>query len=464
MKVSKQKFNKTVVIDIVGLSQSIISEFTPFLKNYLNNRNVTKIEPMLPGVTTSVQSTYLTGKWPSEHGIVGNGWYDRTDAEVKFWKQSNHLVSGEKIWEKAKKLNSEFTCAKMFWWYNMYSTADYSVTPRPQYHADGVKAPDCYSNPPGLRDELQKKFGPFPLFSFWGPNANIKSTKWIKDSTIYVDKKYNPTLTLVYLPHLDYGLQKYGSDIPRLKQDLLDLDLVLKELIEYYEHSQTKVILLSEYGIENVNTPVHINRILRENNFLQVRKERWYELFDPGASDAFSVSDHQISHIYCKNSEILNRVKRIAKQIPGVCLVLDKTEQKKYHLNHERSGDLVLVAEEGHWFTYYYWLDNQFAPDYARLVDIHRKPGYDPSELFLDPSKKLVKLKVLWTVLKKKLGFRYLMDVIPLDAGIVKGSHGGLPVNSDFYPIFSAEVPLPKKKISAIKVYDFIWEQMTSKI
>lgn len=191
-----------------------------------------------------------------------------------------------------------------------------------------MKAPDCYSNPPGLRDELQKKFGPFPLFSFWGPNANIKSTQWIKDSTIYVDKKYNPTLTLVYLPHLDYGLQKYGSDIPRLKQDLLDLDLVLKELIEYYEHSQTKVILLSEYGIENVNTPIHINRILRENNFLQVRKERWYELLDPGASDAFSVSDHQISHIYCKNSEITNRVKRIAKQIPGVCLVLDKTEQK----------------------------------------------------------------------------------------------------------------------------------------
>lgn len=122
MKVSKQKFNKTVVIDVVGLSQSIISEFTPFLKNYLNNRNVTKIEPMLPGVTTSVQSTYLTGKWPSEHGIVGNGWYDRTDAEVKFWKQSNHLVSGEKIWEKAKKLNSEFTCAKMFWWYNILNS------------------------------------------------------------------------------------------------------------------------------------------------------------------------------------------------------------------------------------------------------------------------------------------------------------------------------------------------------
>ncbi|TGM57710.1 alkaline phosphatase family protein [Leptospira biflexa] len=460
----KKQFRKTVVINVVGLSNSLVSDFTPFLKQYLEKRNQTFIEPMLPGVTTSVQSTYLTGKWPSEHGVVGNGWYDRTDAEVKFWKQSNHLVIGEKIWEKAKKIDPNFTCSKMFWWYNMYSSADYSVTPRPQYHADGVKAPDCYSNPPSLRDELQNKFGPFPLFSFWGPNANIKSTQWIKDATIYVDQKYNPTLTFVYLPHLDYGLQKFGSNKTHLKQDLLDLDSVLKELIEYFESTNTKVILLSEYGITNVHTPIHINRILRENQLIAVRKERWYELLDPGASKAFSVSDHQISHIYCQNKETIEQVRQITKQMSGVALVLDKQEQRKYHLNHERSGDLVLVAKEGHWFTYYYWLNDKKAPDYARLVDIHRKPGYDPAELFLDPSQKLVKLKVIWTLLKKKLGFRYLMDVIPLDAGLVKGSHGGLPTDSDFFPIFSAEIPLPKKNISAIKVYDFIWDQMTSEI
>ncbi|XDD45525.1 alkaline phosphatase family protein [Leptospira sp. WS39.C2] len=464
MNHKKTKFNKTVVINIVGLSKNVISDDTPFLKEYLKKRNVTLVEPMLPGVTTSVQSTYLTGKWPKDHGIVGNGWYDRTDAEVKFWKQSNHLVLGEKIWEKAKNIDPNFTCSKMFWWYNMYSSADFSVTPRPQYHADGVKAPDCYSHPPSLRDELQKEFGPFPLFNFWGPNANIRSTKWIKDATIFVDQKYDPTLTLVYLPHLDYGLQKYGSDPSKIKKELNELDFVLKELIEYYQNRKTKVILLSEYGIVGVHTPIHINQILRRNNFLNVRKERWYEHLDPGISKAFSVSDHQISHIYCKDQKTVEEVRRIAKQIEGVDLVLDKNQQKKYHLNHERSGDLVLVAKAGFWFTYYYWLDEKNAPDYARLVDIHRKPGYDPTELYLNPSLKFVKLRILWKLLKKKLGFRYLMDVIPLDAGLVKGSHGGLPVSDQFYPIFSAEIPLPKKNISAIKVYDFIWKQMTSEI
>ncbi|MCW7463385.1 alkaline phosphatase family protein [Leptospira limi] len=464
MKQTKTKFQKTVVINIVGLSKSVISEHTPFLKQYLKSKNHTLIEPMLPGVTTSVQSTYLTGKWPSEHGIVGNGWYDRIDSEVKFWKQSNQLVYGEKLWEKAKKIDPNFTCSKMFWWYNMYSSADYSVTPRPQYHADGVKAPDCYSHPPELRDELQKKFGAFPLFHFWGPNANIRSTKWIKDATLYVDEKYDPTLTLVYLPHLDYGLQKVGSNVSKLKKELFELDQIVKELVEAYRKKNAKVILLSEYGISDVHTPIHINRILRENNLIQVRKERWYELLDPGASNAFAVSDHQVSHIYCKDEKTLQLTKEIAKQIPGVALVLDKREQKKYHIQHERSGDLVLVAKDGFWFTYYYWMNDKEAPDYARLVDIHRKPGYDPAELFLNPSQKFVKWKVIWTLIKKKLGFRYLMDVIPLDAGLVRGSHGGFPKSPDFYPIFSAEIPLPKKNISAIKVYDFIWEQMTSEI
>lgn len=464
MKSAKYKFQKTVVINVVGLSQSILSDYTPFLKAYLEKRNTVCIKPMLPAVTTSVQSTYLTGKWPNQHGIVGNGWYDRVDSEIKFWKQSNHLVNGEKIWERAKKIDPSFTCAKMFWWYNMYSSADYSVTPRPQYHADGVKAPDCYSNPPELREELQKKLGHFPLFHFWGPNANIKSTKWIKDATLYVDQKYNPTLSLVYLPHLDYGLQKYGNDTLKLKKELLELDQVVKELITHYEDQKTKVVILSEYGISKVTTPIHINRILRENHFLEVRKERWYEHLDPGASKAFSVSDHQLAHIYCHDESVVQRVKKIAKQIPGVDLVLDKKEQKRFQLNHNRSGDLVLVAKDGFWFSYYYWLDDKCAPDYARLVDIHRKPGYDPAELFLDPKKKIAKLRVMMTLLRKKLGFRYLMDFIPLDATLVQGSHGRVPENQDFYPILSTEIPLPKKEISAIKVYDFIWDQMTAKI
>ena len=155
---------KTVVIDVVGLSSNLIGKYTPFLDHYLKKQHLATINPMLPAVTTAVQSTYLTGKLPEAHGIVGNGWYDRTDAEIKFWKQSNKLVLADKIWDQAKRENPEFTCSNMFWWYNMYSTADYSVTPRPNYLADGRKLPDCYSQPPELRDVLQEKIGTFPLF------------------------------------------------------------------------------------------------------------------------------------------------------------------------------------------------------------------------------------------------------------------------------------------------------------
>ncbi|MBA2761053.1 MAG: alkaline phosphatase family protein, partial [Segetibacter sp.] len=226
--------NKTVVIDIVGLSSSLIGEHTPFLKKYVSTKQLETITPMLPAVTTSVQSTYLTGKLPNEHGIVGNGWYDRIECEVKFWKQSNKLVMAEKIWDQAKKTDSSFTCSNMFWWYNMYSTVDYSVTPRPNYLADGRKLPDCYSHPADLRDYLQKELGQFPLFKFWGPGADITSTKWIADASILTDKKYDPTLTLIYLPHLDYCLQKYGQDFKMISKDLEEIDQVVEGLVNYY--------------------------------------------------------------------------------------------------------------------------------------------------------------------------------------------------------------------------------------
>ncbi|MBC7743745.1 MAG: alkaline phosphatase family protein, partial [Flavobacterium sp.] len=274
--------NKTVVIDIVGLSPSVIGEHTPFLKKYISNKNIQHIKPMLPGLTTSVQSTYITGKWPAEHGIVGNGWYDREDCEVKFWKQSNKLVQAEKIWERAKMENPEFTCSQMFMWYNMYSSADFSVTPRPNYLADGRKMPDVYSNPPGLRDVLQERLGQFPLFQFWGPGANIQSTQWISNASMLTDDLYNPTLTMIYLPHLDYCLQKYGPDLTKISSELLEIDQVLENLIKFYQRKEAKIILLSEYGIAPVNIPVHLNRELRKAGLLEVRVERGLELLDAG--------------------------------------------------------------------------------------------------------------------------------------------------------------------------------------
>jgi len=449
------KMQKTVVIDVVGLSESIISEHTPYLKSYLKKNHLSKIKPVLPAVTTTAQSCYVTGKYPTSHGIVGNGWYDRTDAEVKFWKQSNHLVGSPKIWDEAKKKDPNFTCAKMFWWYNMYSSADYSVTPRPQYHADGVKAPDCYSNPPELRDELQDALGTFPLFNFWGPNANIKSTQWIADASIFVDKKYNPTLNLIYLPHLDYCLQKFGVDFTKISKELGEIDRVVQQLIEHFESTQTQVILLSEYGINNVSEPIHINRILRTHDCVAIREERGLELLDAGASKAFAVSDHQIAHIYVKDQADKKEVKKILKAIPGVAQVLDSAEIEAQHLNHERTGDFVLIADTDKWFTYYYWLDDAKAPDFARCVDIFKKPGYDPVEMFMDPKNPFIKLRAGYKLARKLTGFRYLMDVIPLDATLVKGSHGSPNCAKEFYPVFISN-KASKSELEPTDVYKLI--------
>jgi len=446
---------KTVVIDVVGLSSNLIGKHTPFLAQYIKNKKLNTITPMLPAVTTAVQSTYLTGKQPTEHGIVGNGWYDETDAEIKFWKQSNKLVQAEKIWDRAKKENPDFTCSNMFWWYNMYSNADYSVTPRPNYLADGRKMPDCYSGPAELRDLLQDKLGQFPLFQFWGPGANIKSSRWIADASMLTDELYNPTLTLVYLPHLDYCLQKFGHDFNHIGKELNQIDHVLKDLISFYESKNANIIILSEYGITPVNNPVHLNRAFRDAGLLQIRVERGLELLDAGASKAFVVADHQIAHVYINDPAVTTQVKSILDNTPGIALVLDKEGKKAHGLDHNRAGDFVVVAEPQSWFTYYFWLDDSKAPDYARCVDIHKKPGYDPVEMFMSS-----KPRAAYKLLRKKAGFRYIMDVIPLDATLIKGSHGSVNTPSEFHPVLIADDVINPGNIKATQVYDVIWKAL----
>ena len=446
---------KTVVIDVVGLSSNLIGKHTPFLEQYIKNKKLNTIAPMLPAVTTAVQSTYLTGKQPTAHGIVGNGWYDETDAEIKFWKQSNKLVQAEKIWDRAKKENPDFTCSNMFWWYNMYSNANYSVTPRPNYLADGRKMPDCYAEPAALRDILQEKLGQFPLFQFWGPGANIKSSRWIADASMLTDELYDPTLTLVYLPHLDYCLQKFGHDFNHIAKELSQIDAVLKDLITFYESKNANIIILSEYGISPVSIPVHLNRIFRAEGLLQIRIERGLELLDAGASKAFVVADHQIAHVYINDASVTAQVKSILENTPGVALVLDQEGKQAHGLDHDRAGDCVVVAEPESWFTYYFWLDDAKAPDYARCVDIHKKPGYDPVEMFMSS-----KPRAAYKLLRKKAGFRYVMDVIPLDATLIKGSHGSVDTPVEFHPVLITDEVLNAGNLEATEVYDVIWKAL----
>lgn len=451
---------KTVVLNVVGLSRRVIGEHTPFIKSFLEAGNSAVISPVLPAVTCSAQSTYLTGKLPSEHGIVGNGWYFREECEVKFWRQSNKLVQADKLWDRLKSLHPTFSCANLFWWYNMYSSVDYSVTPRPNYLADGRKIPDVYTYPADLRDSLQQELGQFPLFHFWGPKASIKSSRWIADAAIRVDERYNPTLNLVYLPHLDYSLQKNGLDFSKIARDLQDIDNLVSKLVTHFSGTGTRVILLSEYGITNVHRPVHLNRYLREQGYLQLRTERGLELLDAGASRAFAVADHQLAHVYLNDPGLKKEVSRLVAAVPGVESVHEKGDLPG--LDHQRCGDLVVIADKDSWFTYYYWEDDRKAPDFARMVDIHKKPGYDPVEMFTDPDDPLVYPKVFWKLLKKKLGFRTLLDIIPLKAELVKGSHGRIPDSEEDYPVFISNCDLGvPSKIAATEVFGILEKCVT---
>ena len=449
---------KTVVLNVVGLTKRLIGQHTPYLSRWMDKGKQVAIRPILPAVTCSVQSTYLTGKYPSEHGIVGNGWYFRDECEVKFWRQSNKLVQAPKIWDIARERDSSFTCANMFWWYNMYSTADYEVTPRPMYPADGRKLPDINSKPADLRPRLQEALGQFPLFKFWGPMTSIESSRWIARSAMWVDEKEDPTLTLVYLPHLDYCCQKVGNNPNDIATDLQEIDRVCGELIEYYEQRGAQVIVLSEYGITPVDKPVHLNRVLRSHNLVAFREELGRELLDAGASKAFAVADHQLAHVYVNNPADILRVKEILEEVDGVAKVLDEAGKREYRIDHPRAGELVVVAEPSAWFTYYYWERDERAPDFARTVDIHRKPGYDPAEMFVDPEIAMVKPKIAATLLKKKLGFRTLMEFTPLNADLVKGSHGCITTDADDGPLLISQQKayLSSENIEAVDVCDIL--------
>jgi predicted AlkP superfamily pyrophosphatase or phosphodiesterase len=451
--------HRSAIINVVGLTPRLLGPNMPALQQAVREGGLMRVKPVLPAVTCTAQSTYLTGLPPSGHGIVANGWYDRELAEHHFWKQSNHLVHGMKLWQKVRCARPGYTCANLFWWYNMYSGIEISITPRPLYPADGRKVFDVHSFPPAVRGEIQRDLGPFPFPAFWGPSAGIESSEWIAKSARWVETRYRPHLSLVYLPHLDYNLQRLGPDDPRIADDCRAIDAVVARLLEFYRKRDIRPILLSEYGITSVNRTIALNREFRAQHWLMVKDELGRETLDCGACKVFAIADHQIAHIYVNDQALLEPAKDLVEQIQGVAYVLDKEGQRAAGIEHERSGDLVAVAESNAWFNYYYWEDDAKAPDFARCVDIHRKYGYDPVELFLDPRISAPKLKIGATLLKRKLGFRALMDVIPLDATLVRGSHGAIPADSNDWPVLigTGESSEP---IEATAVHDRLFEAL----
>ena len=399
------------LLEVVGLTPALMAH-APRLRAWTRGsggRGQRELEPVFPAVTCSVQSTMLTGRpvgGPAGHGVVGNGWFDRRLAEVHFWKQSNRLVRGPSIWDALKAEDPGATTANLFWWFNMATSAELAVTPRPQYRADGRKVPDVWTKPPGLRDVLQRELGRFPLFRFWGPGSGLASTEWIAAATRRVVERCDPTLTLAYLPHLDYVLQREGPAGPSVPAEVAAVDAVAAELVAFLEARGRRVLVVSGYGVQAVNTPIHPNRVLRDAGLLAVREEGGREVLDPHNSRAFAVCDHQIAHVY---------------HDPGVELPAFP-RATEHPIDAEHAGDVVLEADAGCWFAYDFWPEGRddLAPDYARTVAIHAKPGYDPRELFLGVSKPAL----AWKLLKRKLGSAQPLGVVSLDAALVKGSHG----------------------------------------
>ncbi len=445
-----------VVLDVVGLTPRLLPHM-PNLRRMAEPGFTANLETVFPAVTCTVQSTFLTGLTPAGHGIVGNGWYFRDLGEIFLWRQHNKLVEGDKFWDAARRAQPGHKVANVCWWYAMGADTDLTVTPRPIYHADGKKSPDCYTDPPSLHDRLVGELGEFPLFTYWGPTASITSSKWIIAAAQQILATDKPDTTLVYLPHLDYDLQRFGPDSPQAAAAARELDTALAPLLD--AAAGHTVVALSEYGITSADRPVDINRALRREGLLKVYTQAGMEYLDPWTSRAFAVSDHQVAHVYVRDEADLERVRAIVAGLSGVDVVLDREGQAGIGIDHARAGELVAIAEPDAWFTYYYWLDDDRAPDFAKTVEIHRKPGYDPAELFFDPNDPLVKLKAASALARKKLGLRYSMQVVPLDPAPVKGSHGRLPDSDDDGPVFLSNDPrLARDRVRATDVKAMLLE------
>ncbi|WP_043500521.1 alkaline phosphatase family protein [Georgenia sp. SUBG003] len=448
--------DKILVLDVVGLTPRALQHMNS-LRTVAAAGFQAELGTVLPAVTCSAQSTFLTGLLPRDHGIVGNGWYFRELGEVLLWRQHNRLVGGEKVWETIRRERPGYRVANVCWWYAMGSTTDTTITPRPVYHADGRKDPDCWTWPPELHDELVAELGPFPLFTYWGPTAGIASSRWIVAAARRLMPEHD--MTLVYVPHLDYDLQRFGPDSPEAVRAAQELDDTLAPLLADARDSGTTVVVLSEYGITPVSRPVDINRALRRAGLLHVHTNATGELLDPWTSRAFAVADHQVAHVYVEDPADREQVAALLRDLPGVAEVLDDEGKARHGLDHPRAGDLVAVAEPDAWFTYYYWLDDDRAPDFARMVEIHKKPGYDPAELFMDPEDRWVKLRAAAALARKKAGMRYAMQVVPLDPSPVRGSHGRLPEDPQDAPVLLCSDPAARRdSVGATDVRDLILE------
>lgn len=402
---------RACVINVAGLSGRLLAGGgATRLTALADGGAMAAMVPILPAVTCSMQATLTTGKPVSTHGIVANGTMDRRLGRVSFWEQSARMVGATRVWDRMTPRPK----TAMLFWQNSMIAADVILSPKPVHGPGGKMTSWCYDRPAGLYAALAEKLGPFPLHNYWGPMAGAASSEWITTASLEVWHSQSPDLMLVYVPHLDYDLQRFGPLGPQADAALAVVDELVGRLIDGL--GDATVLVVGEYAMTSVTGAVHPNRVLRAAGLLEVYEAGGGEYIDFAASEAFAMVDHQIAHVYCNDQRSVERATEAFAAVDGIHDILDRDAQVAVGINHPTGGDLVLVAEPDRWFTYYHWTDDAKAPPFARTVDIHNKPGYDPVELFFDPATK----------------------TIPLDASLVKGSHGGVPATPADRPVVIA--------------------------
>ncbi len=427
---------KLLVINCAALSaklatRSDLAKNTSFL---IEKGGFLPLYPVFPALTIPAQASLTTGTYPDEHGMIANGLFEKESFEYHFWHQPNQLLYTERFWTKIKK-SGKLKVAMLFWQNSKYSDTDIVNTPAPIHTEVGEVISTCYSKPDDLYDNLVKTIGEFPLHRYWSPMANHESSQWIVNCTKFVLENSSPDLTFTYLPHLDYSTQRFGPDAKQVLDDFAILDEMIGTLTKAAKDAGCEVVVLSEYGMSPVNGAIHINRKFRKMGLLAARNIRGKEYLELGDCKAFALVDHQIAHVYLNGADS-SEVKKSVKEInPSIEVLETEVEKDKYRINHERSGDLILISPPDKWFSYYWWLDDDKAPTFTRTIDIHRKPGYDPLDLFFDPKTK----------------------GISMDTNLIRGSHGRLPTNRDEMGVFISSQPVPKAdKINATDVASYL--------
>jgi predicted AlkP superfamily pyrophosphatase or phosphodiesterase len=448
-----------VLLNAVGLTPRLLT-FAPRLAALARAGWVRPLGEVVPAVTCTAQAALLTGQPAARHGIVANGWLYRDTMEVRFWQQSNRLLQAEPLYQTARRRaqarGRSFRCAKLFWWFNQGAAVDVSVTPKPYYGADGNKVFGITGTPEGLTPRLERALGRFPFPTFWGPGAGRPCTEWIARCAAEVLRAERPDLTLVYLPHLDYDPQRFGPAGCDAAHQVGELDAACAPLLDAARATGARVWIVSEYGHVDVKRAVLPNRALLQAGLLAVRDGPFGQTLETFASRAFAVCDHQLAHVYVADDADVPRAREVLATLPGVARVLAGPERGELDLEHERAGELVALAEPDAWFAYPFWSDDRRAPDYARTVAIHAKPGFDPCELFFDPKLWWPNGRVLRRLVQKKLGFRTLFDVVPLDPAVVRGSHGlPAPTTAD-RPLLVGTGPAPPADLPTTAVRDLV--------